>query len=195
MVLGGKLHLAPIGKNPQKVLDIGTGTGIWAISFADQYPSAAVIANDLSPIQPAWVPPNCVFEVDDAESDWSHQDDSFDFIHIRCLGGGISDWPKLYKQAMKHLKPGGWLEVVEPQPRSYCDDDTLPQDGYLIKIADLFVEALAKVGKIGDVAEFHKQWVIDAGFARVEEHIKKVPNNPWPKDKAKKELVTIFTNA
>jgi len=30
-LLGGKLHFAPIGENPQNVLDMGTGTGIWAI--------------------------------------------------------------------------------------------------------------------------------------------------------------------
>jgi hypothetical protein len=38
ILLGGKLHLAPIGENPQNVLDIGTGTGIWAVEFADRYP-------------------------------------------------------------------------------------------------------------------------------------------------------------
>lgn len=52
MTLGGKLLLAPIGQNPQRVLDVGTGTGrnsktiddptlltegigIWAIDFAE----------------------------------------------------------------------------------------------------------------------------------------------------------------
>ena len=29
----GKLHLAPIGKEPQSILDIGTGTGIWSIEM------------------------------------------------------------------------------------------------------------------------------------------------------------------
>jgi ubiquinone/menaquinone biosynthesis C-methylase UbiE len=29
MTLEGKLHLAPIGGNPQRVLDIGNGTGKW----------------------------------------------------------------------------------------------------------------------------------------------------------------------
>lgn len=32
MLLKGKLHLAPLD-NPQEVLDLGTGTGIWAIDF------------------------------------------------------------------------------------------------------------------------------------------------------------------
>lgn len=29
--MGGKLFLAPIGDKPQRCLDIGTGTGIWAM--------------------------------------------------------------------------------------------------------------------------------------------------------------------
>lgn len=31
--LGRKLFLAPIGPSPQRVYDVGTGTGIWAIEF------------------------------------------------------------------------------------------------------------------------------------------------------------------
>jgi hypothetical protein len=30
---GGKLHLAPIGDEPQRILDVGTGTGIWAVEM------------------------------------------------------------------------------------------------------------------------------------------------------------------
>jgi methylase of polypeptide subunit release factors len=70
ITLNGKLHLAPIGPDIANALDIGTGTGIWAIEFgiyctsayfyrqllifsADAYPSAKVIGTDLSPIGPA----------------------------------------------------------------------------------------------------------------------------------------------
>lgn len=31
--LGGKLNLAPIPAQPQRILDIGTGTGVWAIEM------------------------------------------------------------------------------------------------------------------------------------------------------------------
>jgi len=33
-LLGGKLYSAPL-QNPQHVLDVGTGTGIWATDFAE----------------------------------------------------------------------------------------------------------------------------------------------------------------
>ncbi|KFY49355.1 hypothetical protein V496_10057 [Pseudogymnoascus sp. VKM F-4515 (FW-2607)] len=66
ILLDNKLFLAPIPSSPQRVLDVGTGTGIWALDFADEFPSAEVIGTDLSPIQPLFVAPNCRFEIDDA---------------------------------------------------------------------------------------------------------------------------------
>lgn len=41
MLLKGELHRAPI-QNPKKVLDLGTGTGIWAIDFAEYVRRCAV---------------------------------------------------------------------------------------------------------------------------------------------------------
>ncbi|KAL1965835.1 hypothetical protein VTN77DRAFT_5156 [Rasamsonia byssochlamydoides] len=70
-IMERKLFFAPI-QSPQRVIDLGTGTGIWAIHFADQHPSAEVIGVDLSPIQPSMVPPNSKFLVDDIESEWTY---------------------------------------------------------------------------------------------------------------------------
>lgn len=53
LVFSDKVTFAPI-ENPQQILDIGTGTGIWAIDAGEQFPSATVTATDLSPIQPTW---------------------------------------------------------------------------------------------------------------------------------------------
>jgi methylase of polypeptide subunit release factors len=49
----GKAFFAPV-KNPQRIVDMGTGTGIWALDVGDQYPEAHVVGIDLSPIQPKW---------------------------------------------------------------------------------------------------------------------------------------------
>ncbi|KAI9729373.1 MAG: hypothetical protein M1834_006897 [Cirrosporium novae-zelandiae] len=50
--LDGRLYLAPLKQDIQNVLDVATGTGIWAMEFADKFPSAQVIGTDLSPMQP-----------------------------------------------------------------------------------------------------------------------------------------------
>ena len=90
-ILGGKLHLAPIGDQPQKIIDIGTGFGDWAIDAADCYPSAKVIGLDLSPIQPSWVPGNVKFVIDDVEENaWIHGS-GYDFAHFRVMVAILKD--------------------------------------------------------------------------------------------------------
>ena len=55
-----------------------------------KYPSARVIGNDLSAIQPSWVPPNLEFVIDDFEREWMYKPDFFDFIHARTIAGYVS---------------------------------------------------------------------------------------------------------
>lgn len=47
-----------------------------------------------------WMPPNCVFEVDDVLREWTWRE-PFDFIHMRLMYGAFppEGWDKLYKQA------------------------------------------------------------------------------------------------
>jgi methylase of polypeptide subunit release factors len=57
MTLDNRLSLAQLQKEPRHVLDLGTGTGVWAMEFAVEHPTAVVIGTDLTPIQPeSYVP-------------------------------------------------------------------------------------------------------------------------------------------
>ncbi len=51
LACGDKHFFAPI-KAPQRIMDMGTGTGIWATEVADQFFAAELTGIDLSPIQP-----------------------------------------------------------------------------------------------------------------------------------------------
>ena len=54
LTMKGDLGLCPLIREggAKRVLDCGTGTGIWAIEYADLHPESEVIGVDLSPIQP-----------------------------------------------------------------------------------------------------------------------------------------------
>ncbi|KAH7305938.1 S-adenosyl-L-methionine-dependent methyltransferase [Stachybotrys elegans] len=186
-----RLFLAPIDPKGLDILDIGTGTGIWAIEMGDDYPSANIFGNDLSPIQPDWVPPNVKFIVDDVEKDWA-EPIQYDFIHCRYMAGSIVDWPRLMTQIYDNLKPGGWVELQETANTLYSEDDTLKPDNALVQMMDHLSEACEKIGRSMNPAPHFEEWVREAGFEDVKEHRFKLPIGGWAKDPRLKEIGTLM---
>ncbi|KAK0640601.1 S-adenosyl-L-methionine-dependent methyltransferase [Cercophora newfieldiana] len=189
----GKLHFAPL-ENPQAVLDIGTGTGIWVVDMADEYPEADVLGIDLSPIQPEWVPPNARFMVDDAEADWVYKPDSLDYIHIRHMTGAIRNWTNLLSQAYKALKPGGWIELQDFYMEVTCDDGTMPDDDPVYDWLETVGKALAALGVNLKSAAKNPENLRAAGFVNVEKNVSRVPIGVWPRE-AKLKTVGLYNRA
>ncbi|KAF6805583.1 putative SAM dependent methyltransferase [Colletotrichum sojae] len=187
-----KLFLAPIGNNPQRVLDLGTGTGIWAIDFADEYPSAEVVGTDISPIQPSWVPTNCKFQIDDYDQmPWTWPANHFDFVHVGHLEGCVSDWPAFYEQALEVLKPGGWIEVKHWDVETYSQTNPdLPESHPFRQWPKLMFAALDKIGKTGSQHVDHgiARNLEAAGFVNVVEKRWPIPTGGWANDPKLREV-------
>ncbi|TVY80614.1 Secondary metabolism regulator, partial [Lachnellula suecica] len=180
------LHFAPIGPNPQNILDMGTGTGIWAIEMGEQYPGAKVLGVDLSPIQPEWVPGNVKFMVDDVESPWLRPVDHFDYIHGRHTVMAIKNWPKLMKSVFDHLKPGGWFELQEIHHYPYCHDGSMAPDHKVAEFWGNIIEGLARLGVNFNATLLLADMMREAGFTNVTTRIFHVPIGMWPRNKVLK---------
>ncbi|PYI06762.1 TAM domain methyltransferase [Aspergillus sclerotiicarbonarius CBS 121057] len=188
LLLGGDLFRAPIQK-PQRILDVGTGTGIWALEMAEDFPNAEILGTDLSPIQPSWAPPNCTFLVDDAESDWAFtKDEAFDYIHARSMGGSIGDWGRLLRQAYDHVKPGGWVECQESETWMQSDDGTCKDAVMVRALQQKLEEGSIKFGKRMNIAPEVRGYMQRAGFVNVTDDIYKCPIGTWPKSPRLKEI-------
>lgn len=177
---GNNLYLAPV-ERMKEVLDLGTGTGIWAIDMADEHPEANILGVDLSPIQPSWIPPNCKFEIDDFDGEWTFPQ-KFDLIHGRMMITGSADFPRLFQQSFEFLQPGGYLELQDAMVPLGCDDETM--EGTAIgEWNKKFVAASRQRGRDPSFAMRYKEWLIEAGFKNVVERTFKWPINSWPKDR------------
>ncbi|KAG8914448.1 hypothetical protein FRC01_004074, partial [Tulasnella sp. 417] len=97
---------------PPGILDVGTGSGRWALDMARQFPHAEVVGLDLVPpvlVTADEIPANCRFEVDDANLSLDHFENCFDLVHVRSSDTGLGDLKGWFYEIAKTLRPGGLL--------------------------------------------------------------------------------------
>lgn len=187
MTLDGALYKSPLPEDVHHVLDVGTGSGIWALEFAEEHASANVIGTDLTPVEIEPPHPNCRFYVEDVEQDWNFDND-FDFIFARMMVIALTDWPLFFQQAYAHLKPGGWLELqdlVSPMPR--CDDGTAPPESPLMVWGETMRTAARPRGIDLYAADHFTSHMREAGFVDIQVQAEIWPLGRWVKEDKLKE--------
>jgi ubiquinone/menaquinone biosynthesis C-methylase UbiE len=129
-------YIAPI-RNPKDILDVGCGTGRWAMEMAQTFPDANVVGLDVVP--PAQdkghvfgyglegQPENYAFVEGDVLKGLSFAEQSFDFVHMRLLFAAIpgDKWPFVVSELVRVLRSGGWVQLLEAYP--------IPNGGPMLK--------------------------------------------------------------
>lgn len=177
-------------------MDLGCGTGIWALDVACKFPQTHVVGVDLAPIQPANGPKNCDFySCFDYESLWEMGEDSWDVIHMQMGSGSVMGWESLYRRVFSHLRPGAWFEQVEIDFEPRCDDRSLEATTlsawykYLKEATQRTMRPLAHSSR-ETISALQK-----AGFTEIDHQIVGLPLNPWHHDDQEKNVARWYNLA
>ncbi|OAL69374.1 hypothetical protein A7D00_6493 [Trichophyton violaceum] len=191
IILEGRLTKCALPQSIKRVLDVGSGPGDWALAMGDEFPNAEIIATDISvfDIQSVGIcPPNVSFQIDDAQGEWTFNE-PFDFIHVRGLGGGISDWALFYQQAYQHLAPGGFIQVADSA--LLTGDITLPNappNSYLSIYLGALGSAAEMAGHPRSFNHLRSAAFEAAGFTDIRIYDTNIPVGTWPADPQEKTL-------
>ncbi|RDW61895.1 class I SAM-dependent methyltransferase [Aspergillus mulundensis] len=187
----GNLINVPLAKQTARILDIGTGPGDWAIEMSAAYPGATIIATDIgvfdSGLGSTIDLPNVSFQLDDARHEWTYHQ-PFDLVHLRGLAGAFSDWSVVYRQAFRHLVPGGYIEISDADPAAHTVSFPGSGDSYLSIFTSAMRSAAEATGHPRDLCHLLPSVLNAAGFVDVRVLERTIPVGTWPDDPREKTI-------
>ena len=170
---------APIDPRTDSMLDVGSGTGRWAIEMARTFPNASVIGVDVTAPQTAGdagdaLPDNYTFVPGNILERLPFDDGRFAYVHQRYMIGAIpvDAWPQAIAELRRVTRSGGWIEVVEA--------GTSLGGGPALQQADAWVAAvLARRNLDIHLATQLAPWLKAAGLSGVVERRVDLPLGPY----------------
>jgi SAM-dependent methyltransferase len=192
-ILDGRLLNALVAEPVGRVLDIGTGSGVWAAEFAARHPTAEVVGIDNYPQPTIEAPNNCQFMILDAEREWQVGDAKFDVIHARLVPFHAKEVQAVFRRCYEHLKPGGYVEIQDMLPPIRTDEPAgAPEhSSKVLEWARLRKGASSKLG-IESITGRLPEVLSAAGFEDVQTLDLKLPIGAWMDDEKMKRVGKAF---
>jgi SAM-dependent methyltransferase len=169
--MNNRLVYAPVDFTGEslRIVDACTADGYWLLDLHKDVPNSdmhAFFGFDIDGTRfPKDVPEGVTLQVQDVNGpfppDWPG---SFDLVHQRFgISSSGPDPHGVCKSLLSLVKPGGWVQFVEPEFRLLDDSAPLTARQYMALVRELqtFVGVLDAALKIPD-------WVKDAGFVGIE---------------------------
>jgi len=127
----------------KRVLDLGTGTGCWALDMAQRFPSARFNAIDIVPIQTRHPPNNVHFEMHDITQEFRWASGTMDVVHARSIMLAVRDHGRFLSEVARVLRPGGIFVAgeiehgVRIQHGSQASNGTPGVDRFFVTVNDM----------------------------------------------------------
>ncbi|KAK7037973.1 S-adenosyl-L-methionine-dependent methyltransferase [Favolaschia claudopus] len=189
-----RILLCPVSLDKSdKVLEIGTGPGLWIMDLASTVdPSVPMVAVDIEPrLFPTSPPKNIEFRVESVTNlpaDWTN---TFSLIHQRLLilALQVPQWPKAISEHYRVLRPGGWIQLAEctpwhegKYPGKPCMEKLTGLYRRLAEHRNLYVDCVYDIPKMLEAAGFVDiqresrmqllgKWAGDIGAANAINHV------------------------
>ncbi|KAG5651942.1 hypothetical protein H0H81_006884 [Sphagnurus paluster] len=117
------LTMHQFSKPPAVVLDLGCGSGYWAIEAAKEWPNTTIVGFDIRNVQPRLFALRAYEDIAHRVK-WVHGNlldglpfsaEHFDFVRIVNIGLGVpeDEWQFVLEEVSRVMKPGAALEVIE----------------------------------------------------------------------------------
>lgn len=163
-------YLKRKGRKISHILDVGAGSGVWGIGFAQKFKTSKLTAVDLPSV--CGIAREYVknFKIDDRfeciEGDLRAVDfgkDKYDLVILGniCHSEGRVNTERLLKKSYDALRPGGSLLIAEFLPNDARTAPTIP----LLFALNMLVNT--DEGDVFTIKEF-REWLIACGFKKIE---------------------------
>ncbi|KAH8775734.1 UMTA methyltransferase [Hyaloscypha sp. PMI_1271] len=186
-----RLIFAPINR-PRRVLDLGHGTGSWALEVAELHSRCEVIGIDICPtMQPPEMPANLYLQVDDVNRTLSFNAHHFDLVQSRMMAGAVhtNRWAQYMRDMLRVTRPGGWCQMIELYYNFQSDNGTLTPEHALSQWSARYLESMAGLKDLRQATRL-PNLMRDAGFVDVESRMIPLPTCGWGTEPRDNEIGT-----